>query len=192
MKDDLQKKRKRESIPLKKPSNSDQYSHGLAVLDNLEEAVDALENEDIDKAKKLLNEDKDIVNKRLKLVQLADREDWLVVNEFRTDELAETPEEERRIKKAKKSATLKRGKFRKEKEISRNFSRNNSPASATAVYSNQYSRPDSMPGYTSQRYKRSYDNVVCFQCGRLGHYRSFSPDNNKTHTVQISNVQGQR
>ena len=46
--------------------------------------------------------------------------------------------------------------------------------------------------YTSQRYKRSYDNVVCFQCGRLGHYRSFCPDNNKTHTVQIPNVQGQR
>ena len=82
IKDDLQKKRKCESISLKKQSNSDQYSHGLEVLDNLEEAVDALENEDIDKAKKLLNEGKDIVNKRLKLVQLADREDWLVVNEF--------------------------------------------------------------------------------------------------------------
>ena len=94
---------------------------------------------------------------------------------------------------------MKREKFRKEKEKyklnevfrSTNFSRN-SPASATAVYSNQYSRPDSMPGYTSQRYKISYDNVVCFQCGRLGHYRSFCSDNNKTHTVQIPNVQGQR
>ena len=72
-------------------------------------AISAIEKKKPDKAKKELEEGKKLLSERQKLIKLADRSDrsecgWATVSAYVTDDLADTPEDERRISKAEKSA----------------------------------------------------------------------------------------
>ena len=63
-----------------------------------------------DEVKSLANEGKEKIRKRRKLVKLADRNKngWLVVQEYESDDLASNSEDEKKIKKAKTAAEKKR------------------------------------------------------------------------------------
>ena len=69
-------------------------------------AITAIEKKKLDKAKKELEEGKKLLSERQKLIKLADRSEcgWATVSAYVTDDLADTPEDERRISKAEKSA----------------------------------------------------------------------------------------
>ena len=69
-------------------------------------AITAIEKRKLDKAKKELEEGKKLLSERQKLIKLADRSEcgWATVSAYVTDDLADTPEDERRISKAEKSA----------------------------------------------------------------------------------------
>ena len=63
-----------------------------------------------DEVKRLANEGKEKIRKRQKLVKLADRnkDGWLVVQEYESDDLASNSEDDKKIKKAKTAAEKKR------------------------------------------------------------------------------------
>ena len=65
-------------------------------------AMSAIEKKKLDKAKKELEEDKKLLSDRQKLIKLADRSEcgWATVSAHVTDDLADIPEDERRISKA--------------------------------------------------------------------------------------------
>ena len=58
----------------------------------------------------MANEGKEKIRKRQKLVKLADRnkDSWLVVQEYESDDLVSNSEDEKKIKKAKTAAEKKR------------------------------------------------------------------------------------
>ena len=63
-----------------------------------------------DEVKRLADEGKEKIRKRQKLVKLADRnkDGWLVVQEYESDDLASNSKDEKKIKKAKTAAEKKR------------------------------------------------------------------------------------
>ena len=75
-----------------------------------------LRKKKLDKAKKELKEGKKLLSERQKLIKLADRSEcgWATVSAYVTDDLADTPEDERRISKTEKSAKKARD-FKREK-----------------------------------------------------------------------------
>jgi len=48
-----------------------------------------------------------LVKKRMKLVRLANREDWATVNEYISDDMASNSEDEKRINRARRAAAAK-------------------------------------------------------------------------------------
>jgi len=76
--------------------------------------LEALKKEkEIAKTKDILEDGKKVITKRLKMIRLADREDWMTVNEYLSDDLASDSADEKAISKAIKAAASKKEKKRK-------------------------------------------------------------------------------
>ena len=77
-----------------------------SVEARFDSAISAIEKKKLDKAKKELEVGKKLLSKHQKLIKLADRSEcgWATVSAYVTDDLADTPEDERRVSKAEKSA----------------------------------------------------------------------------------------
>ena len=80
-----------------------------AQLDNILTQIDESTGSPAD-IHKLVAEAKLIIKKRQKLIKIADknRDGWLVVQEYETDDLASNSEDEKKIRKAKAAAEKKR------------------------------------------------------------------------------------
>jgi len=97
--DTVAKKLKESSIPeLRRSYNKDQFKHNNKVKQALLSVEEALEGGDVDKAKDEVSEGKRIIDKRQKLIKLADREDdgWEVAKCYLSDNLAENSDDEKR------------------------------------------------------------------------------------------------
>ncbi|CAH3037247.1 unnamed protein product [Porites lobata] len=94
------------SIKWKKVGNEKQFKFNQSVEARFDSAISATEKKKLDKAKKGLEEGKKRLSERQKLIKLADRSEcgWATVSAYVTDDLADTPEDERRISKVEKSA----------------------------------------------------------------------------------------
>ena len=77
LKRDLEEKSKDDKIKFQKKGNEKMFQHSKEVLKKVDESLDMLENNDLEKVKETLEEGKKLLKKRLKLIRLADREDWL-------------------------------------------------------------------------------------------------------------------
>ena len=75
----------------------------------------ALDRQDIAKAKDLLDQGKNLIKKRIKLLRIADREDWDTVKEYVSDDLASDTEDEKELAKAIKAAAAKKEKRKTQK-----------------------------------------------------------------------------
>merc|ERR1712121_376024 len=80
----------------------------------MEDVERALNRKQIVKAQEALNRGKSIIKRRMKLIRLADREDWDTVREYVSDELASDTEDEKQIEKAIRVVSAKRQKFKRE------------------------------------------------------------------------------
>jgi len=101
----LEEKKKLENVKLQKVGNQQQYDHGLEVYENYEKVIRSIEKgEEIAKTKDILEDGKKVITKRLKMIRLADREDWMTVNEYLSDNLASDSADEKAISKAIKAA----------------------------------------------------------------------------------------
>ena len=69
----------------------------------MESAKEAL---DIDAAKEQMNEGIDLINKRMKIIKIADRSEfgWATVKEYEADDLASNSDDERRLYRSEKRA----------------------------------------------------------------------------------------
>ena len=80
------------------------------MLDEFDEASDALKAKPYDKVKAALDSGTDVVSKRIKVIKMADKSDfgWSTVNEYRlSDELASDSDDEKRMYRAERRAERK-------------------------------------------------------------------------------------
>lgn len=150
MKEKLDRKRKLEDVTLSNAGNKDQYKHNMEVLTMIDEAQDHIESNDIELAKESLKNGKKVIEDRLKLIRIADREGWLTVRHFVSDDLTSTEEEEKRLKKAIRSANAARERISLKKKALEHKTTEKAPS--------------------SQNDKRKMDDVTCYNCKRAGHY----------------------
>ena len=92
----------------KNPGNKDQFEHEQEMKGVMEEALKAIEGNDLEKAKSKLEDGKRFIASRIKLIKMADREEdgWDVVKFYKADDLADNSEDEKNISKAKRLAAV--------------------------------------------------------------------------------------
>ena len=105
-----QLKRETEAQKLKYKSNSKQFLHNAEVEEKLVAVANFIEENDRDGAYESTQEALKLIQKRQKLIKLADKSEggWLVVQEYESDELADNSEDEKKIKKAQEKGSKKR------------------------------------------------------------------------------------
>ena len=92
----------------KNPGNKDQFKHEQEMKGVMEEALKAIEGNDLEKAKSKLEDGKRFIASRIKLIKMADREEdgWDVVKFYKADDLADNSDDEKNISKAKRLAAV--------------------------------------------------------------------------------------
>ena len=103
----MNKKLKENETPeFKRTYNKKQFQHNQKVIDALVKAERHIKNDQKDKAIEKIKEGKSLIDKRLKLIKLADREDngWEVANFYDSDILAEDTDDEKRINRSRRQA----------------------------------------------------------------------------------------
>ena len=164
VKTSMNRKRKADSINFNKKAHQNQFKHNQNLDEKLDDALEAMDDGDIESAKTALKEGKNIIKTRMKLVRIADREGWLAVNEFRNDELASDDEEEKKLRRAIRSANALGEKL--PKSSSHRASRRSSSPYRYSTFRQSNERYDG---------KSNTDNVVCYNCRRLEHFSNHCP-----------------
>lgn len=100
----MERKRKMKHGPLQHKGNQEQYNAAVKILDTIDDSLESLEENELNTAKGCLQIGKKLVLSRIKLIRIADREDWLTAREFENDDLVSGSDEKKRLKKAVKSA----------------------------------------------------------------------------------------
>ena len=162
------KKAKKEP-ELKRDGNKLRYKVNEEILEKVEDAMKAIDRNDLEAAKTSLEGGKKILTKQQKLICLADREDngWTVVRHYLSDDLASDSDDEKAINKARRDAlatitkkqTKRKDKFRNAPQRNRSFS--------SYSYKRDYDH--------KQRYEtRNYDRKTpqCYRCGNSGHFQN--------------------
>ena len=143
----------------------DQYEFNVKISAILRKALSS--RDELDKQTHI-NEGIELINKRNKLLVLADAHGWEVAEAYNTDPLADDSADEKKVRKAKKegkilrdqkfkNARMLRARNRAQKKPLQNFQRFNSYGSAS-VFATSY--PVS-------------PNITCWRCNRAGHYARF-------------------
>ena len=161
----FERKRKADQISFNKKGHEDQHNHGKDVEEKIDDALECLEDNNINGAKEKLEQGKQLIKQRAKFLRIADRDGWLTVQQFRCDDLASDEEEEKKLKRAIKSAST-----LKDKLIYNN-------KKSKTEYKDFYSADKKSSSYYTQsdNYKRKLDDIVCYNCRRIGHYANHCP-----------------
>ena len=174
---DVTSKRQRLSetaVSFKSEGNKDQHTHSAKIATLLDSALGSLELGDITSTKSTLQETLEAVKQRQKLIKLADRSPlgWATIKEYLTDNLADDSDDEKRLRKAEKSAVSKRVDAAKKTKSNSKFSTNRySLSTAPPVHQSSFRR---FPyNFTTPSF--GVDRRMCFQCGITGHVRTNCP-----------------
>ena len=89
-----------DKVTLQMPGNRCQFNHGKEVLEKINAAIKSINSGDATKAKDIIEEGNKFIIKRLKLIRIADRENWATVPEYLSDDLALDSEDEKNINRA--------------------------------------------------------------------------------------------
>lgn len=172
-----------ESYTFKKKGNEEQYKFNKKVLKANSQALRALDNKDLSKAREQLNQGIVLLNNRQKLVKLADKSEfgWATIQEYVDDELADNESDARKIKKAEKraSARIKSNQEKKKKANPKAINQSSASNFQSRASSNFF-----RPQYGNFGPSRSFD--MCFKCGRRGHWAE-SCSRNKPASTSTSN-----
>jgi len=166
----------RASVTMKTKGNQAQANHATNMLSKLDEVEDRIRKGTPDEAVEALHEAQRMVNKRLKLVKIADKSEygWDTVNEYTSDNAASDSDDDRKIRRAENAAAKKR------KRISQpNASRKEHKTSS------DYGNPEPSRFFRTPRGRGSYtrggpsssstSRDRCFACGMQGHWRANCP-----------------
>ena len=160
-------KQAKKALVFKREGNKIRHQVNEDVLGKLEEAVNAIDRNDLEAGKLAIEGGKSILVKQQKLIRLADREEhgWEVVKHYLSDELASDSDDEKAINKARKEALASINKTKNKKKQFRNVPPTNTSTS--------YER------HTKPRFedRSRYDNkgVACYRCGIFGHMQYDCP-----------------
>lgn len=174
------------SSSLKGRGNRKQMDFCTKMQDTLDKVEECIVEKDAAKAKTLLEEGKKDILKRMKLIKLADREDWIAANEYDTDDLADNSEDEKAINRAVRSANAKKEKARKFKLKKSYKGRDDRRRSYAAPAQSPY---NVYPNFHNQAQSGSYPRI-CWYCQRQGHFASQCP--NKFQNLQVPNINNDR
>ena len=166
--EDAIKEHQRGSKVFQRRGNQQQYDHAKECMATLEQIDKHLDRSDVAKAKR---SGKVLLNKRIKLIRIAEREGWGTVTEYLTDDLASDSEDEKHLQKAIKAAAAKQERTRKSFAAPSSKFRNAPPPSPST-------KPSLRPhhSYTtaahpsSSKTRRSKAEATCWRCGKRGHF----------------------
>ena len=155
------KRLKIEAKQIKKPGNQQQFDHSIKVLEKLESAIEALDQNRLDKAKDALQEGMDLVLHCIKLVRIADKSEfgWETVNQYEADKLASDSEDDKRIYRSER---------RLEKEADASLSASYRIPLTVADSSTTYP----IPTFTVNRVPVRSALGPCYTCSKFGHLQA--------------------
>ena len=185
-------KRMRTDNPeLTNPGNIDQFQHNADVLRKIEKAATCIMKGDGEAGISSLKEGKKLITQRQKLVRLADREEkgWKFVREYVKDTLADDSDDEKQIRRARRTVQEKfparrqpqrngnrspyRSNFRRNQPYRNQPYRENSSFRPREQHWQQSSQSSSQPrtDFRRDRYDRE-----CHVCKRRGHLSFDCPE----------------
>ena len=180
------KKQVREKVELKFIGNRIQYEFNIEQKEKIEKAIGKIQKGDgvaaITELKAVVSE----INTRNKHIKLADRSEygWKVVDEYKSEELADNSDDEKHIRSAIKSAAAK-SKAKPKTQTRRAHPYSYSHACRTQA-PETYPNPDSYSSGSFRRYNNwnrysvaststARPGDYCFSCGKTGHWRRNCP-----------------
>lgn len=163
-------KKRKADVEFKKKSCEIQFKFNEEQLQLVQKALKHLKKGSKSKAKSKLEEVEKNINKRNKLIKIADKSPggWDTVKEYETDSVASDSEDEKRLKRAEKRALekIKEGK-------SNNGSKRFKSSSSSTLSRN----PESSSGRAYvHTYSRAKPTDRCITCGGYGHWRYECPE----------------
>lgn len=172
----VSRKRERSPVPdFKYKRNRTQYEFNRRVLEKIETALEASDEEERDQA---LTEGKSIICERNKHIKLAEKFGWETVDCYVDEPLASDSEDEKRIRRAVKEGKALKDEKKKALKLTK--------PSATRVFSNDGNRTEQgtrnrivLKGSGGTSFAKEGN---CFRCGRPGHLARFC----KNHTGSSS------
>ena len=156
---------------LKGKGNRSQFKFCQDILRSMDRTLQSMTDNELDSAKVSLSEGKKLIHKRMKLIRLADREDWATVNEYVSDDMASNSEDEKRIARARRAAAAKSDKRRK---LSRSYRQRNRERPSPLLNNIPLASPRFLSSVRS-----TIEPKQCWACGRQGHFFSVYPFNDK-------------
>lgn len=141
--------------------NQSQVDHQLKLIDFLNKIKENVEDNEGEEALATIKEAKESVEKRMKLIRLADKSEygWATVAEYESDELASDSDDEKKMRRAEAAA----GQKRKRQQQAR---------------INKAAKSESSSEGTSSRgnlFRANQGKNICFACGEQGHWRRQCP-----------------
>ena len=185
----------KKAVVLKGKGNQAQFDFCTEVQAALQRAEELIRIDKKPEALQKIGSAKILVEKRMKLVRIADKSDlgWNTVDEYVSDDLASDSDDEKRLRKAEARAEQKRKKRdsarlpNKKPKVDFYASRDNMPSTSRRFQNYQPSgrqfhgnASTDRQFFPARKAFRTADR--CFGCGKEGHWRSFCPENNQSST----------
>ena len=163
----IRKKEKMAQPTFKHEGNKDQWKHHMELWENMEDTERAMERNDSVKSKTLLEQGKKLIKKRIKLIKIADREDWGTVKEYVSDDLASDTDDEKTLAKAIKQSAARKEKRKKERSKLLPY-RGKSSTMGRSLRARYFS-PQFPTQYSNIKTNIGKPQGACWTCGKFGH-----------------------
>ena len=165
------KRIKRSTVPeFKNKENKIRYEANNSVMEEIDEAISAIEKGEIERCQEKLAEGKKVVLKQQKLLRIADREEdgWEVVKCYFSDNLASDSEDEKQLSRAHREAAASKKKREANKQIDKKQQFRNTPFSEKI--------PKPLANHTKDAVALGITQKICFACEQEGHFQYFCPN----------------
>ena len=152
--------------------NKLRYEANKEILEKVQEAVDAIDQNEIAEVRKFLTEGMSLISKQQKLIRIADREEdgWEVVKYYVDDDIASDTDDEKSLKTARKEAAASKKKRVEKKQNERKYKFRNFRGRSYGRYNygGRYGRQN-------ENLRQTGNSKVCFSCGKEGHFQFSCP-----------------
>ena len=161
----------------KKKANEDQYRFNSKLTDVLDEAKSSCSTQNLDKVKESLEKAENLLVERQKHILLADKSDygWMVIQEYKKNDLADNSDEEKKIIRAEARARTKQIAQKAKSRMTasrREFPKSQPVAAGSNTDVSSALRP--IPTIDTQ-FRSQTKPGCCFACNKPGHWRAQCP-----------------